>query len=93
MVGSPSSANLYLENGIQAQNAFLLVWFDPSGTSAGYIEDSSFTLPEDGALQDYDTVFLGEDPVLTATGITFVPEPSSTLLSLLGLLPLLRRRR
>lgn len=90
---------------INTGDAFRLVWI--SGTSVGTLADASFTIPADGALQDYTAPFVGTDPVRTAgfsysgtgaqtTGPGFVigiPEPSAALLGAVGALGLLRRRR
>ncbi len=82
-----------LANGVTTGDAFRLVWFDPSGTEAGFLSDPSFLIPTDGASGDFDSPFVGTDPVRAATGITIVPEPSALLLSAFGVLGLLRRKR
>lgn len=89
---------------INTGDVFRLVWFD--GGKVGTLADASFTIPADGALQDYTAPFVGVDPVRTAglaysgtaaqstgAGFEIVPEPSSALLGALGALGLLRRRR
>ncbi len=91
--GITGIAGIFLEDGVDTSNPFRLVWFDPSGTSAGYIDDPSFILPNDGDLAYYDGPFLGIDPVRPATGIALIPEPSALLIGSLGILTLLRRRR
>lgn len=91
--GVTSIADTPLNNGISTNDAFRLVWFDPSGNSAGFIDDASFLIPTDGASVEYDSPFLGDDPVRPAIGITIVPEPSALLLSAFGALALLRRKR
>lgn len=92
--GITSIDSLLYENGVAEGLAFRLVWFDSSGLSAGYIDDASFVLPADGDFATYDSVFVGPDEIRAATGITIVPEPSSAaLLSAVGVMALLRRRR
>ncbi|MFD2257818.1 PEP-CTERM sorting domain-containing protein [Luteolibacter algae] len=92
-IGSITTIELNGSNGVSTGDAFRIVWFDTSGNSAGFLDDSSFKIPTDSATFDYSAVFRGPDPVRAATGITMVPEPSALLLSALGVLGLLRRRR
>ncbi len=92
--GGVSGITVNYTNGIASGQSFLLVWFDPSGTQAGSLASNEFLLPTDtGATLTVDDVFIGADPIRPATGITFVPEPSSLLLGALGALCLLRRKR
>lgn len=79
--------------GINTGDAFRLVWFDPSGSTAGFVSDASFLIQADGSTFDYSAIFRGSDPIRSATGISIVPEPSALLLSVFGFLALLRRRR
>lgn len=80
-------------NGVNQGDAFRLVWFDPSGSSAGFVHDGSFVIPADSSTADFSAVFRGADPIRPATGISIVPEPSTLLLSVVGVLALLRRKR
>jgi len=80
-------------DGVTQGDAFRLVWFNPSGNSAGFISNGSFVIPADGNTADVSAIFRGADPLRPATGITIVPEPSTLLLSALGALALLRRKR
>ncbi|MEP2777609.1 MAG: PEP-CTERM sorting domain-containing protein [Luteolibacter sp.] len=80
-------------NGVNTGDKFRLVWFDPSGNSAGFIDDGSFILPADTSATDYSAIFRGPDAAKPATGIAIVPEPSTLLLSAFGALALLRRKR
>lgn len=90
---------------INTGDVFRLVWFGADG-KLGTLADASFTIPADGALQDYTAPFVGTDPVRSAgqsysgtgaqstgPGFEIVPEPSAALLGAVGALGLLRRRR
>jgi hypothetical protein len=86
---------------------FAIIWFDRgialgttsiSGQNFGLATSGTngtplFTTPgANGDTVDYSAAFLGADPTRTAT-LELIPEPSSLLLSALGVFALLRRRR
>lgn len=88
------------QNGINDGDAFAIVWFNqlPGGSSLvgqrfGIFTNASFVLPADGSTTPFTTVFTGPDPLKPMTGLMDTPEPSTLLLSALGALGLLRRRR
>jgi hypothetical protein len=90
--------NLNSALGVSTGDAFAIVWFDrgfgtgstsTADTRWGFLTDPSFVLPPDGANQPYYSLFTGVDPVRPVP----TPEPSALILSLLGVLPFLRRRR
>jgi len=87
--------------------AFALIWFDrgialgsssTSGQKFGLATLGSnstpvFTLPSGtGDTADYSAAFAGADPLKTAN-FSLVPEPSTMLLTVIGGLALLRRKR
>ncbi len=93
-------ANIPLTNGVTTGDHFAVVWFDMSqsgsslqGRHFGIYEDAIFTIPGDAATQPYTTAFSGADPLKPMNGLFDVPEPSTLLLSALGALGLIRRRR
>lgn len=92
-IGGISNIAVDGTNGVNTNDKFRLVWFDPTGNSGGFIDSASFLLPPDTNATDYSAIFRGPDSPKAATGITLVPEPSSLLLSLLGFAALLRRKR
>lgn len=92
-IGSVTSIALGGANGVTQGDSFRLVWFDPSGLSAGFLDDGSFVIPADGNATDFSAVFRGSDPIRSATGIMIVPEPSAALLGVLGALIMFRRSR
>ena len=88
--------------GVGTGDPFAIVWFDSDlGSSTvmnfgdwfGVYTNPNLILPVDGANQPYFSNFVGPDPVRSANIPWIFPEPSSLMLSLLGVLPLLRRRR
>ncbi len=92
-LGSITSVVIGGPNMITPADTFRLVWFDPDQRSAGFIDDATFVIGADGSNLDYSNIFRGPDPIRPATGITLIPEPSTALLSVLGLGLLVRRRR
>lgn len=87
-------------NPVATGNPFAIVWFDPSVTSAnqfisnptfyGILSDPSWVIPAGGATQNISNYFASSpDPVRLAN---IIPEPSSALLGLMGLLAAFRRR-
>ncbi len=89
-----------LANGVGTGDHFAVVWFDMSqsgsslqGRHFGIFENAAYTLPPDGNNTDYTIVFAGPDPLKPMNGLFDVPEPSTLLLSALGALGLIRRRR
>ena len=94
--GGVTSVTINYTNGIAAGQTFSLIWFDSSNNTAGLLSSSQFILPTDsGSFVTADSVFVGVDPVRSATGVIFVPvpEPSVGVLGALGGLVLFRRRR
>lgn len=86
--------------GIGVGDAFAIVWFDETAVGAttqggdkfGAILNPAFTIAADSTTTPYTSVFAGAEP-LQQMNFSFVPEPSSALLGLLGAVGLLRRRR
>ena len=83
---------------------FAILWFDDTqaldasvddGVDFGLLEDGSFVLGGAGAIVNFGSFFQGEDDPRAADFGVFqtIPEPSAVMLSLLGGLALLRRRR
>jgi hypothetical protein len=91
-------------NGVTQNDAFALIWFDlttktgqvaAEGSKYGMLTDPGLILPADaGSSVSFAPLFLGPDPARPAN-LTFgvIPEPSTALLGLLGVLGLVRRRR
>ncbi len=87
-------------NGVDSGDRFAIVWFDRTsltGTSMigihfGIFENAAFTMPADSSTFPYNSVFTGADALKPMTG-RIAPEPSTLLLSALGALALIRRRR
>jgi uncharacterized protein (TIGR03382 family) len=92
--GGVSAITVNYTNGIVAGQTFQLIWFDSVTKTAGVLSSPEFVVPADaGNVVTVDDVFIGADPIRAATGITFIPEPSTMMLGALGALGLLRRRR
>lgn len=91
--GGISGLTLDLVGDVAPGDSFAIVWFDPNGVDAGLLTDPSFIIPSDGAIVDNSAPFIGVDAIKPANTITLVPEPSTLLLSAIGVLGLLRRRR
>jgi hypothetical protein len=99
--------NFTIGAGVNTGDPFALIWFDDNTGVAGVMDANDhfgvfttaggatapFVLPADGATQPFAVNFVGADPVRAANLRWIAPEPSSLLLSLLGVLPVLRRRR
>ncbi len=93
-------ANMAMTGNVGTGDNFVIVWFDRTalggaaqgGDKFGIFGNPAFTLPAESATQPYTSVFGGPE-ALKPMGFTFVPEPSSALLGLLGAVGLLRRRR
>ncbi len=87
-------------NSVDTGDHFAIVWFDSTALNAasmigmrfGLFDDASFTLPADGSTTAKTSAFTGPDPLKLMNG-RLAPEPSTLLLSALGALGLLRRRR
>lgn len=73
--GVTGIADIYLSGGINAGDAFILVWFGGTGglggQAAGSLGDPSFVIPSDGSATDFDVPFVGVDPVRTS-GFSYV---------------------
>lgn len=94
--GGVSGVTVTYNNGIASGQSFQLIWFDTNLQTAGVLSSSEFLIPADtGAALTVDDIFIGEDVVRAATGLSFgvIPEPSTALLGAIGALGLLRRRR
>lgn len=98
-------ASVQMLPGFNAGDRFYLVWFDQvvapassptgsplAGQKFGIFGDVSFVLQGDGSTVSYAPAFTGAEP-MKQMNYTFVPEPATAVLSLLGALGLLRRRR
>jgi hypothetical protein len=80
---------------------FAVIWFDTTtlggtageGLKYGLLENINFTLPNDGFVVSYASSFEGADPSKPLTAALDVPEASTALLGLLGVVGLARRRR
>jgi hypothetical protein len=91
-------------NGVTQNDNFALIWFDfttktgqvaGEGSKYGFLTNAGFVLPADaGSSVTFAPLFAGPDPARPAN-LTFgvIPEPSTALLGLLGVLGLVRRRR
>lgn len=90
----------YNSAGVNAGDAFAIVWFDRTsfsgisnyGDAFGIFTDSSFIIPPDSYTVSFAPLFAGADSLKLMTG-SLVPEPSTALLGLLGIAGLIRRRR
>ncbi len=90
-----------LTNGVDAGDHFMVVWFNNTvlggsslqGLPFGTLGNAIFTMPADGNTQPYFSAFVGADPLKPMTGRFDTPEPSTLMLSALGALALIRRRR
>lgn len=84
-------------NGISVNDPFALIWFDmaPSPSSYyGVLQNAAFVVPTDGSNQSYADVFLGADPIKTASfQFAAIPEPSRAILLSLGVFAFLIRRK
>lgn len=95
--GPPTAPNIGLGDD------FAVVWFNNTtapaggqivgGTKFGAVVNPGLTIPADGSLTSFATLFTGVDQLKQPTLTWGVPEPSSMLLGLLGAVGLLRRRR
>jgi hypothetical protein len=104
-----SISTVTFTNGVQGGNAFGIIWFDrgialnsasADGQKFGFITTGlnpapTFVLPAGAAdATDYSAAFAGTDPTRAANlTLGVIPEPSTALLGLLGVLGLVRRRR
>jgi len=87
--------------GVNPGDVFRVIWFDRGivageqvveGDRYGLVASPIFVLPLDGVVQNYGADFVGPDPIRTP-GLTFIPEPATALLGLLGIAASWRRRR
>ncbi len=93
-------AGLPIGTPVDSGDRFAIVWFDATaltggsmvGTHFGLFENAGLTLPPDTFTSPYTSVFTGVDPLKPMNG-RLAPEPSTLLLSALGALALIRRRR
>ncbi len=93
-------ANIPLIDGVSTGDHFAIVWFNSTtlnGSSVinqrfGFFDNAAFTIPPDGNTVPFTSVFTGPDSLKLMNG-QLVPEPSTLLLSALGALALIRRRR
>lgn len=100
MVGAPNGTDGLIA-GVTTGDPFAIIWFattpNADGTYYGLMTDASFLLPASGSFVDFVAPFTGSsaDPIKPASyQFASVPEPSRSVLALLGLgLVLLRRRR
>lgn len=100
MVGAPNGTD-GLISGVSTGDPFAIIWFattpNADGTYYGMMTDASFLLPASGSFVDFVTPFSGAsaDPIKPANyQFASVPEPSRSVLAILGLgLVFLRRRR
>jgi hypothetical protein len=94
--------SLVMSGLVNTGDAFAVVWLDKTafggtvvgGDKFGFVTNAAFVLPADTATVNLSAPFTGPDPLKAMTG-TFgvIPEPSTALLGLLGVLGLVRRRR
>jgi len=92
--GGVSALTVNYTNGIAVGQSFQIIWFDTTNNTAGVLSSAEFLIPADaGSVVTVDNVFIGADPIRAATGLNFIPEPSTMLLGAFGALGLLRRRR
>ena len=63
--------NVPLANGVASGKAFALVWFSNNtsinGSRYGMLTDPSFVVPGDGSSGDFSGIFVGVDPVRSAS--------------------------
>ncbi len=87
--------------GVDTGDHFAIVWFDATtlsggpmvGMRFGLFDNAAFTVPPDAATWSYTSVFTGPDALKPMNGRFDAPEPSTLMLSALGALGLIRRRR
>ncbi len=89
-----------LTGGVSTGDRFALIWFSDNtsaaGSKYGFFTDTSFVLPSDGATGEYGAVFVGVDPIRSASNTfaaSVIPEPSRALLLFVGVVGLMMRRR
>ncbi len=101
-----SVANLpYNALQVHPGQTFVIAWFDhtsaqgqpPAGTpfyeeKFGTFSNPLFVIPPDGGITDMSSAFTGADP-LKSMNHRWTPEPSTSVLALLGTATLMRRRR
>jgi hypothetical protein len=89
-------------SGISAGDPFAVVWFGstnaPNGAPIGFgrfgaVNNPGLQIPADGSTTPFASLFAGPDPLKGMNYLFDFPEPSTTLLGMLGALTLLRRRR
>lgn len=100
-VGTASGIDPYAYGGVSANDPFYILWWGDTnivegsellpGTDYGLFTDSSFLLPADGADISYSAQI--EDNTIRPANLSLVPEPSTLILLLGSLIPLIRRRR
>ncbi len=86
---------------VDSGDHFMIVWFDSTvlnggsmvGMRFGFFDNPAFVLPSDGATQPFTSIFTGPDALKPMTAKFDTPEPSTLMLSALGALGLIRRRR
>lgn len=106
VISQLTNASIPYTGGINANDAFALIWFDGAAAAGSYYgiltntgPTAPFVLPNDGDTVSYAAFFAGTtaDPIKSANlqfpGATVVPEPSRMMLLGLGFLGLFFRRR
>jgi hypothetical protein len=87
---------------IDQNDKYQIVWFETtpatSGARYGVFSDVGLVIPADGGTTSFSSVFTGADPVRTAnltigSGGAPIPEPSRTLLTGIGAIALIARRK